>query len=69
MSVERTLTVMKDHPALSGHFPGVPVVPGVLVLDEVIETMRATGRDMSSHYKETSTGGLAINVAVNFIEC
>ena len=38
-------------------------------LDEVIETMRATGRDMSSHYKETSTGGLAINVAVNFIEC
>jgi L-serine dehydratase len=38
-------------------------------LDEVIETMRSTGRDMSSHYKETSTGGLAINVAVNFIEC
>jgi 3-hydroxyacyl-[acyl-carrier-protein] dehydratase len=40
MSVERTLTVMKDHPALSGHFPGVPVVPGVLVLDEVIETLK-----------------------------
>jgi L-serine dehydratase len=38
-------------------------------LDEVIETMRSTGRDMSSRYKETSTGGLAINVAVNFIEC
>jgi L-serine dehydratase len=38
-------------------------------LDEVIETMRSTGRDMSSRYKETSTGGLAINVAVNFVEC
>ena len=38
-------------------------------LDEVIETMRTTGQDMSSRYKETSTGGLAINVAVNFIEC
>jgi L-serine dehydratase len=38
-------------------------------LDEVIETMRSTGRDMSSRYKETSAGGLAINVAVNFIEC
>jgi len=31
-------------------------------LDEVIVTMRETGRDMQSKYKETSTGGLAINV-------
>jgi L-serine dehydratase len=38
-------------------------------LDQVIETMRATGQDMSSKYKETSTGGLAVNVPVNFIEC
>jgi L-serine dehydratase len=38
-------------------------------LDEVIETMRATGADMHSKYKETSTGGLAINVAVNIVEC
>ena len=32
-------------------------------LDEVIETMRQTGADMQSKYKETSKGGLAINVA------
>ena len=38
-------------------------------LDKVIETMRTTGRDMSSKYKETSTGGLAVNVSVNYIEC
>lgn len=31
-------------------------------LDQVIETMRQTGLDMSDKYKETSTGGLAINV-------
>jgi len=31
-------------------------------LDQVIVTMRETGRDMQSKYKETSTGGLAINV-------
>lgn len=31
-------------------------------LDQVIETMRQTGLDMSSKYKETSTGGLAVNV-------
>ncbi|MEY5023243.1 MAG: hypothetical protein RL569_156, partial [Actinomycetota bacterium] len=34
-------------------------------LDTVIETMRQTGVDMSFKYKETSTGGLAVNV----VEC
>jgi L-serine dehydratase len=34
-------------------------------LDQVIKTMYETGRDMQSRYKETSLGGLAVNV----IEC
>ncbi|MEZ5893771.1 MAG: L-serine ammonia-lyase [Parvularculaceae bacterium] len=34
-------------------------------LDQVIETMRQTGIDMSRKYKETSEGGLAVNV----VEC
>ena len=34
-----------------------------VTLDEVIETMRQTGADMHSKYKETSRGGLAVNVA------
>ena len=34
-------------------------------LDKVIKTMRETGRDMKSKYKETARGGLAVNV----IEC
>ncbi len=34
-------------------------------LDAVIRTMYATGRDMSDRYKETSLGGLAVNV----VEC
>jgi L-serine dehydratase len=33
-----------------------------VTLDQVIETMRQTGNDMSTHYKETSRGGLAVNV-------
>ena len=33
-----------------------------VTLDQVIETMRQTGEDMSSRYKETSQGGLAVNV-------
>ena len=31
-------------------------------LDVCVETMRQTGHDMSERYKETSLGGLAINV-------
>jgi L-serine dehydratase len=33
-------------------------------LDKVIETMRQTGLDMQSKYKETSLGGLAVNVTL-----
>jgi len=34
----------------------------IVHLDQVIATMRQTGLDMSHHYKETSQGGLAVNV-------
>jgi L-serine dehydratase len=37
----------------------------IVSLDKVIKTMRDTGADMKSKYKETSRGGLAVNV----IEC
>jgi L-serine dehydratase len=33
-----------------------------VTLDQVIETMRQTGEDMQSKYKETARGGLAVNV-------
>lgn len=36
--------------------------PNKVSLDQVIETMRQTGLDMSNKYKETSQGGLAVNV-------
>ncbi|WP_454050176.1 L-serine ammonia-lyase [Cellulomonas sp. Marseille-Q8402] len=37
----------------------------IVSLDAVVETMRQTGADMSDKYKETSRGGLAVNV----VEC
>ena len=40
MKHERVVLISPDHPALRGHFPGHPVVPGVVILDEVIETLR-----------------------------
>lgn len=38
-------------------------------LDSVIKTMKETALDMSDKYKETSEGGLAINVSVRVPEC
>ncbi len=41
-------------------------------LDRVIKTMRETGADMKSKYKETARGGLAVHVLeipVSVVEC
>ena len=34
---EATFVIATDHPSLPGHFPGTPVVPGVVVLDHVLQ--------------------------------
>lgn len=35
-----------DHPAFAGHFPGTPIVPGVVLLDAVLQTISLdTGLD------------------------
>jgi 3-hydroxymyristoyl/3-hydroxydecanoyl-(acyl carrier protein) dehydratase len=33
--------VPMDHPSLPGHFPGRPIVPGVVVLERVLEAIEA----------------------------
>ncbi|MEO5581384.1 MAG: L-serine ammonia-lyase, iron-sulfur-dependent, subunit alpha, partial [Saprospiraceae bacterium] len=38
-------------------------------LDAVIKTMWETAQDMNYKYKETSEGGLALNISVNLPEC
>lgn len=39
----REVRFVKDHPTASGHFPGNPVVPGALLLDEVIKAVTEPG--------------------------
>ena len=39
---ERLIPV--DHPAFAGHFPGRPILPGVLLLAEMMEALSAAGQ-------------------------
>jgi 3-hydroxyacyl-[acyl-carrier-protein] dehydratase len=34
-----TLNIAAEHPALAGHFPGAPILPGVLLLDEILRAV------------------------------
>lgn len=36
----RTLRIAPDHPAFAGHFPGLPILPGALLLDEVLHAIQ-----------------------------
>ena len=36
MRVDALVTFAADHPVFAGHFPGRPMVPGALLLDEVL---------------------------------
>ena len=39
MTGETTLFIAPDHPAFAGHFPGMPILPGVLLLDAAVHAV------------------------------
>jgi 3-hydroxyacyl-[acyl-carrier-protein] dehydratase len=41
MNLGAQFTVAPSHPAFAGHFPGRPIVPGVVLLSEVLEAVLA----------------------------
>jgi 3-hydroxyacyl-[acyl-carrier-protein] dehydratase len=40
MGPERIVTISAGHPSLAGHYPGHPVVPGVVMLGEIMDAIR-----------------------------
>lgn len=41
MNPEQRYAIAADHPSLAGHFPGDPIVPGVVLLEEVVRAFQA----------------------------
>ena len=39
MDLVTTLTIAAEHPALAGHFPDAPILPGVVLLDEMVRAV------------------------------
>ena len=39
MNFEIRRTIDAGHPSLPGHFPGTPIVPGVVILDEILAAL------------------------------
>jgi 3-hydroxyacyl-[acyl-carrier-protein] dehydratase len=39
MNFEVCRTISTEHPSLPGHFPGAPIVPAVVILDEVLAAL------------------------------
>ncbi len=45
MNFEVRRAIRADHPSLPGHFPGAPLVPGVLILDEILAALGEWRKD------------------------
>jgi 3-hydroxyacyl-[acyl-carrier-protein] dehydratase len=45
--IRTALQIAANHPAYSGHFPGQPLLPGVVLLDAALHALEGSGRGAS----------------------
>jgi 3-hydroxyacyl-[acyl-carrier-protein] dehydratase len=48
------LPIAADHPAYAGHFPGTPVLPGVVLLDATLHALEKAGKGASGYWEISS---------------
>jgi 3-hydroxyacyl-[acyl-carrier-protein] dehydratase len=48
--ISTPLPIAADHPAYSGHFPGQPVLPGVVLLDATLHALESAGIGVSARW-------------------
>jgi predicted LPLAT superfamily acyltransferase len=51
VGVVTTLRIDAGHPALAGHFPGAPILPGVVLLDETVRAVERSGAAPGSRWR------------------
>jgi 3-hydroxymyristoyl/3-hydroxydecanoyl-(acyl carrier protein) dehydratase len=63
--------VPNDHPSLAGHFPGRPIVPGVVLLDLVLAAIRSASSQrlqleaiVSTKFLQTVTPGARVDMRI-----
>ena len=66
MPRETRLTFTADHPAFAGHFPGRPIVPGVLLLDAALHAV-APARQTSDVPAASGLAGPCQIASVKFL--
>ncbi|MCW8929337.1 MAG: hypothetical protein OQL19_03750 [Gammaproteobacteria bacterium] len=53
ISFEKQMFISHEHPSLTGHFPNNPIVPGVVILDQVIRKWQEKTRRSIKHISNT----------------
>jgi 3-hydroxyacyl-[acyl-carrier-protein] dehydratase len=51
MDYEATIIAPLDHPCYAGHFPGNPIVPGVVLLDLIVDAVKRGAPRAIDHVK------------------